>query len=114
MTAINVIFPDAEAWLKENFRDLTPDNICPIVRETRWKFDGETLFTDYEDESHPQKNLTMADFVKALDLLSQQLGRTLFVGGLKNPVDLVDPCNWDAEVVDALYQLAFYGEVIYG
>jgi len=56
----------------------------------------------------------MADYVDALRLLVEQIGVTLFVGGLKSTVQLLDLGNWDAEVVDAFYQLVYRKEIIYG
>lgn len=112
MTAITtVLFPDAEAWLKENMENMPQDNVCSIGHN-KLKLDGKTHFFDGEDES--DKSLEMSDFVKALQLLCDQIGKTLFVGCLTNPHDLLDLCNWDPEVTDAFYQLAYHGEVIYG
>ena len=92
--------------------DMTTDNISAVFPIGKINFEGETPWTDFEEQKH--KSLTMTDYVKALELLCQQVGKTLFVGGIKSPSDLIDAGNWDAEVVDAFYQLAFHGEVIYG
>ncbi len=106
------IFPDAEAWLRENLPDMCSDNVCSIHPSEAINLNGLTPFIDYEDDS--VKGIGMDDFVRALQKLCNMVGTTLFVGGIKGPMDLVDPCNWDAEVVDAFWQLAFYNEVIYG
>jgi hypothetical protein len=117
---VMTIFPDPEAWLREHLRYLESDGVCcvyPIRRDadgvpTRY-IDEEY---DDENESHPDKerDRDMADHIRALQLLCEQIGRTLFVGGLKSPFDLLDAGNWDAEVVDAYWQLVYRREVIYG
>lgn len=122
-TAITVpILDDAEKWLRENFHDLTTDRVCTILPDHKVDLDGKSRWTDSEDGS--EKFLDMNDYVKGLTLLFNQIGRKwvdgkgnqrgLFVGGITNPADLLDPCNWDAEVTDAFFQLCYYGEVIYG
>jgi len=109
------IFPNAEQWLTENMKDMGPDSITTVLPALHLSLKGKTLWKDYSEEATiPKKYLTMTDYVKGLQLLSDQIGRTLFVGCLKSPIELIDPGNWDAEVVDAFYQLCYYGEVIYG
>lgn len=61
-----------------------------------------------------QINEDLAAHVKALQLPCDTIGRTLFVGGVNNPLKLADPGHWDVEVADAYLQLAMLGEVIYG
>ena len=116
------ILDDAEKWLRENFHDLTTDSVCTILPDHKVDLDGWTRWTDSEEDS--EKTLKMEDYVKGLTLLFNQIGRKwvdekgnqhgLFVGGITNPADLLDPCNWDAEVTDAFFQLCYHGEVIYG
>ena len=114
MVAITAqIIPDAEAWLRENIRDLTADSVCSIHPVDEINLDAETTYIDRVDDS--TKTATMQDHVNALQKLADLIGaKQLFVGELKSPTDLIDPCNWDAEVVDAFRQLVFHGEVIYG
>ncbi len=125
-----VIFEDADKWLRENLPDMHADSVACVYPLTRFYPDGHTPYVDREELTEAQyeaiqsgdslagitaiKQLTMADHLRALLLLSEQVGDTLFVGGLKSPKDLVDPGNWDVEVVDAFYQLVYYGRVIYG
>lgn len=111
-TAISVaIFPDAEKWITDNVRDFYVDNVSAVYPVTKFNPEGTTL-TDSEEGT--RKVCTMADYVDALRLLCEQIGTTLFVGGLKSPIQLLDAGNWDAEVVDAFYQLVYRKEVIYG
>jgi hypothetical protein len=48
------------------------------------------------------------------ELVNLIANKKLFVGCIQNPMDLTDVSNWDAEVVDAYFQLLYHGEVIYG
>lgn len=113
MTAISCkIFDDAEAWIRENVPDMAADSVACVYPIT--EFNAEWVRSYRDDEDDERKACTMADHVKALQLLCEQIGRTLFVGGIKSPVDLIDAGNWDAEAVDAYWQLVYRGEVIYG
>ncbi len=114
MSKISVeIFPDAEKWLKENLGDLTIDNVACVVPNKPLNKQG--FYPEYIDnEENKTKAATMADHVKALQLLCEQIGVKLFVGGLKSPLQLLDAGNWDAEVADAFFQFVMLGEVIYG
>lgn len=107
-----VIFEDAEQWLRENVPMMGGDQICAVRPMQEFNPDGMTKYEDIEEET--EKECDMAAHVKALQLLGDKIGRTLFVGGLKSPHELTDYCNWDVEVVDAFWQLVYRGEVIYG
>lgn len=112
MTAIKCeIFPNAEQWLKENMEDLEVDSVCAIQRKESYDPAG-TEYRDYEEGT--KKTLDEKDHVKALQLLCDQIGKTLHVGGITSPLQLEDTGNWDVEVVDAFFQLIYHGEVIYG
>lgn len=106
------ILDDSEKWLRENINDLPTDSVCSVLPQDNISFDGKTIWADSEDGS--KKTLEMTDYIKGLNLLFNQIGRSLFVGGLKSPHDLIDPCNWDPEVTDSFFQLCYHGEVIYG
>ena len=106
------VFHDAVAWLQDNFPDFTWDSVCCVFPVRTKKDLSEVEYTDTETGENFVKHLE--DHIKALELLCNQVGQTLFVGGLRSPVDLTDACNWDAEVTDAYFQLVVYGEVIYG
>ena len=106
------IFEDAEAWLIENLPDMCSDNICGVIPITGFDPYGLTTYKDFEEGSI--KKCTMQDHIKALQLLCDQVGQTIFVGGIKNSKELTDAGNWDIEVVDAYWQLVYYGKVIYG
>jgi hypothetical protein len=119
------VLDDAEAWIRENFHDLFTDSVCSVLPDNVVNLDGKTRWTDsYDDAEVPEKMLGMEDYIKGLSLLFNQIGRKwkdekgndrgLFVGGITNPHDLLDPGCWDAEVVDAYFQLCYYGDVIYG
>jgi hypothetical protein len=113
MTAINAtIIPDAEAWIKENINDLLVDNVSAVYPTNH----GEDFSIKlYDEEEETAKTFSLADQVVALQKLADEIGgNRLFVGGLKSPTQLEDPCNWDTEVIDAFYQLIYHGEVIYG
>lgn len=105
------IFSDAEKWITENIKDVYVDNVSAVYPVAKFNPEG-TKIKDIEEGT--SKICKMADYVDALRLLVEQIGVTLFVGGLKSPVQLLDLGNWDAEVVDAFYQLVYRKEVIYG
>ena len=126
-----VVFEDADKWLRENLPDMHADSVSCVYPLTRFYPDGATPYVDREELTEDQydrlcsgerdwdgitaiKWMKMDDHIRALLLLSEQVGDTLFVGCLKGPYELRDPGNWDAEVVDAFYQLVYYGKVIYG
>jgi hypothetical protein len=113
MTAIAIeIFPDAEAWLRENMPDMVTDTVAAVRPVGEFTMDA---FTKYEDvEEGTTKDIFPYQHREALQKLCEQIGRTLFVGDLTSPFQLVDPANWDVEVVDAYWQLVYHGEVIYG
>lgn len=109
-----VIFTDAEYWLTENLSDLVADSVCSIYKTVGFDKDFTCTYAD-EEENNAEKVATLTDHVKALQTLCELIdGKKLFVGCLKNAQELTDPCNWDAEVVDAFRQLIYHGEVIYG
>jgi hypothetical protein len=113
MTEIKAtIFTNAEEWLRNEIPDFTLDSVAAVYPEGRIDLDGLTRFIDEEEGS--SKFLYMTHYVRALRLLTEQVGQTLFVGGIRSQHDLKDGANWDVEVVDAFYQLAYHGEVIYG
>lgn len=114
MTTINApIFTDAEAWIKENRPDMFVDGLAAVYPTTKFGPDGFTAYYDEEEDRTELK--TLADHVEALQKLVNLVSEgKLWVGGIKNPFELADPCNWDVEVVDAYFQLLFHGEVIYG
>lgn len=108
-----VLFDDAEAWLRENVNDLSMDSIQAVHPRQTINLDGLTKYRDSEENT--TKLCSLDDHIKGLRLLCEQIGnKKLFVGGLKNPADLLDAGNWDVEVADAFFQLVYHGEVIYG
>jgi hypothetical protein len=109
---ILVVFSDPDAWIAANFKDLTWDSVSAVYPIGEFVPEGGTLFRDSEEGS--EKTIFMDDLAYALQLLCGSLGTTLHVGGLTSPLQLRDPGNWDAEVVDAFFQLAYHREVIYG
>lgn len=127
------VFEDAEAWLRKNLPDMQVDSVACVYPLTRFYPDGSTPYVDREELTEEEyarlddhedlgplyrngkiKQANMADHIRALQLLCEKVGDTLFVGGCNGPKDLVDPGNWDIEVTDAYFQLVFYGKVIYG
>ena len=107
------IFEDAEAWIKDNRPDMYIDGVAAVYPVSKFRPDSVTSYRDEEENS--QKALTMTDHVKGLEKLVELISnKELFVGGIENPLDLIDAGNWDVEVVDAYYQLVYHGEVIYG
>ena len=107
------IFPDVEAFLKENLRDFFVDNVAAVYPVSDLTDD---LVATYEDEEENEtKTVDSAGHVAGLRKLCELVDKQeLFVGGVRAAIDLVDPCNWDVEVVDAYFQLLYHGEVIYG
>jgi hypothetical protein len=118
-----MIFEDAETWLRENVEYMWVDSVCAVYPKEDINLDGETEMvdveeTDGEDENGEPKPLSkkvkMEDWVRGLQQLCEQVGKTLWVGCLRGPYQLTDFGNWDVEVTDAYFQLVFRGEVIYG
>lgn len=114
MTAItSVIIPDAEAFIRENIHDFTYDIHSVVYPLTTFQEDGSRSYWDMEEGK--RKDVGIIEHVHALRLLAQLIDeKKLHVGGLKSAIELIDPCNWDVEVVDSYFQLIFHGEVIYG
>ena len=110
------VFEDAERWLKDNLADLHVDNISTVYPLTEAKnLFRPNGFIEYEDkDSETTKRCTLQDHVNALQLLSEKVGKTLFVGGITSPLALQDAGNWDIEVADAFYQIVMLREVVYG
>lgn len=107
------IFTDAEAWLKENLSDMFVDTVSAVYPQSG--FNEEMGRTYWDEEEGLVKSVTFEEHVKGLEKLVQLISeKKLFVGGVTNPIDLTDPCNWDVEVVDAYFQILYHGEVIYG
>lgn len=111
------LFEDAEAFLRGEVSGFISTLSMDNVTSFRYRSGNlKTMTFDLEDiEEGTKKTLDMGDLVKALQLLTDQIGVKVFVGGQGfGPRDLQDPGNWDVEVVDAFFQLAYHGEVIYG
>lgn len=106
-----VIIENAEEWLKENMRYFSTDNVSAIYCE---KIHSDLSIDLYDEEEDETKTFNMAQQVQALQKLADDLGKKIWVGGLKNGMDLADAGNWDVEVVDAFYQYIYHGELIYG
>jgi hypothetical protein len=107
------VFPNPIEWLRKELPDMLVDNISVVYPVESINVDGATRFRD--DEEDASKYLDMSHYVRALRQLVELVdGKKLFVGGVTGSADLVDAGNWDVEVVDAFYQLAYHGEVIYG
>jgi hypothetical protein len=113
MTTINAtIIPDAEAWLKENIKDMSSDSVSAVYVTG---INTDFSITLFDEEEGQKKSFTLEQQVVALQKLADEIaGKRLFVGCLKSPTQLADPCNWDVEVADAFFQLVYHGEVIYG
>src|SRR5688500_17074993 len=114
MTQINItVFPNAEAWLKENLEYMATDNIAAVYPTN---VDADKIEATYFDEEEGlEKSVGKERHVEMLAELVRLISEEkLFVGGIKNPMDLTDTGNWDVEVADAYFQLLYHGEVIYG
>lgn len=108
-----VVFEDPEAWLREHLPDMTIDSVACVYPIEPFNPNYKTTYEDCEENKKSEHN--MNDHIEALKLLVNNIAsKKLFVGGIKNPLDLVDPCNWDVEVVDAYYQLVMYKKILYG
>jgi hypothetical protein len=106
------IFDDPVAWLTENGPYIHADGVSAIVAVSPFRMDGKVKYEDREEGT--KKSVTPEEHVEALRMLCEQVGRTLFVGGVNSPYDLLDPGRWDIEVYDAFRQLAYHKKVIYG
>lgn len=106
------VFPNAEEWLRTNVPDFNGDRVCAVRPTSPFNPNGLTSYEDIEEDT--SRECTFEDHVMALQKLCEMVGFNLFVGGIKSPLELVDPGNWDVEVVDAFWQLVYRGDVIYG
>lgn len=109
------LFEDAEAFLREEIDGFISTLGMDHVTSFRLRhYSIQDMMFEIEDtEDGTTKQLTLEDLIKALQLLCDGLGVNFHYSLLK-PTDLKDPGNWDVEIVDAFFQLAFFGEVIYG
>lgn len=101
----------------EHLQDLLTTDRYSSMRITGFSCDkrARSLDVQYIDkETEEVKSCDLADHVRALQRLFGMVGRTLFVGGVKSPHELLDLCQWDTEVTDAYQQLVVYDEVLYG
>ena len=110
---MNIIFsiPDNEfEELAKSCFENYPEASSPSLWCTSWKYD-EWLFK-FEDEDGKKFTLNKE---KILDGLKQFI-EIKMKGGLKGILieDYKDAGEYDAEAVDAITQLACYGEVIWG
>lgn len=114
MTKISAtIFNNAEAWLLRNMPDMEVDWVSSM---RRIHYDAKTGAATYKDlEKDEEIWVPMSAHVQGLEKLVKLVNEEkLFVGGISTPIELLNLTNWDAEVVDAFWQLVCYGEVIYG
>ncbi len=111
MTTINAtIISDAEAWIKENIRDLSTDGVSAMNLD---EVSSDFSISLYDEEENFVKTFTLEQQVAALQKLADDIGNNRLYVGIAAQ-DLADPCYWDVEVVDAFFQLIYHGEVIYG
>lgn len=112
------VFENAEEWLRENVRYLSSDSVACVRPVTRVNLNGKTMYEDVSGEMPKDlvspRACTLADHIRALRQLASEVGRTLFVGGIKHPLALQDAGNWDVEVTDAFWQFVMHKKVIYG
>lgn len=106
------VFENPDLWLRENLGSMEGDGVCPVLPYSGINLGGDMEYEDIEEGS--RKTCSWADHLDALRLLSEQIGKTLFVGGLNAALELTDLGNWDSEVVDAYWQLVYHKQVIYG
>lgn len=115
-----VIFADPVAWLREEAESvccLDGVSSMRLISYRALNMDGPIACHVYDEEEDDQKgkDLTPDDLVATLRKLCELVdGGKLFVGGVRKAQDLTDAGNWDAEVVDAFWQIAYHDEVIYG
>lgn len=116
-----VIFADPLAWLHEE-RDallaVNYDGASSMVVEEGLRdddFEKAVVCSLGDAEEGIDKAVTADDLISALRTLCELVDAgKLHVGGVRSARDLTDACNWDAEVVDAFWQIVYHGEVIYG
>lgn len=109
----SVVFPDPEKFIHDEVLTFDVDNVSACYPNGGFSNNG--LLTIEDQHEGKSKLVTITGLVTALKQLCELIdGQKLFVGELKSAQELADPCNWDAEVVDAFWQLAYHGEVIYG
>lgn len=113
---ISVAFANPLGWLRENLEDMWPDRVSSMGRtDLDWNASVVCSVTDEEEGERFAKRLTADDLVNALRKLCELVdAKKLFVGGVRSSQDLDDAGYWDVEVVDAYWQIAYHGEVIYG
>ena len=79
-----------------------------------WDYEnGKFIFFDEEEEK--EYNVSTADISKALPKFIQLiLDKKLHFYGVETLEDILNACNWDMPISDALIQFTLFGDVIYG
>ena len=96
---------DVSKFLPELLENLPEYSLS--VPCTNWRYEAcEYRFVDTYDEDRPTFEKGVEDFKKGLQL---------YVDNYRGKAStLLDPGNWDAEMVDCLVQYTLFGEVVYG
>jgi len=104
---------------KEVYKNYPEYSTGCCMRCTGWQYgdkpDKPFLFTFVDDEEGDtyEVNLKKAEAGVAI-LLQSWIDKKYHFYGIKELNDLIDPCNWDQEVLDAALQCAVFGKIIYG
>lgn len=72
-------------------------------------------FEFYDSEDGKEYLMNVYNGLLGIQMLIHAiLDKKLFFAGCSTLEEILDPCCWDTDVVDALIQLSLFGEVIYG
>lgn len=102
---------DNEHLVKDLFDNFPEYAICLVC--TKWDY-VNFQFKFFDEETGREHTINFFDAVRAFDMLTEQIDAGKFPGlGLSTGYK-VDAGLWDASAIDALAQMAIFGEVIYG
>lgn len=102
-----------EQWLRDNIDVLSSDDLC-VVYPIGSRTSLDEGITYFDEEERSGRKCSLEDHIQAWQMLSNRIGKTVFVGGLTSAKELEDPGNWDGEVVDVFWQLVYRRDIRYG
>lgn len=101
--------------LAKDIMDCYPEYSSPTLQCVSWKYkDGKFKFVDVEEDK--EYTVTIDDVSKAIPIfiIGVMEGKWKFCGLSPDNILELDAGNWDADIVDAVVQIAIFKDVIYG
>ena len=102
-----------EKFVRELYENMPEHSMC--LRCVGWKYDDfKFTFIDNEEEPAKKHVVTLPMALRGFDLLVKAVEEGKLKGLGLSAAYKSDAGEWDACAVDALNQMAIFGEVIYG